>query len=56
MLTDYIYIISWEILRSGRVREFTTIDREEYEEVLNNIIKSNKYKLLEAYKIDLEEL
>ena len=56
MMTDYIYIINWEILKSGKVREFSTLDKEEYEEVLKNIIKSNKYKLLEAYKLDLEEL
>ena len=53
MLTDYIYIISWEIKRSGRVREFTTLDEQEYKEVLKNIINSNRYELLEHYVLEL---
>lgn len=56
MMCDYIYIVNWEIIRSGRVREFTTLDKEEFDVFVSNIIKSSKYKLLEAYKLDLEEL
>ena len=28
MMSDYIYIINWEIVRSGKVREKTFIDKE----------------------------
>ena len=49
-----IYIINWEILKSGKVREFTTFDFEEYEEVKKNIINSNRYKLIEFYALELE--
>ena len=55
-MTDYIYIINWEILRSGKVREKSFIDKEEYEEFLKTIIGNKNYKLLDSYKLDLEEL
>ena len=49
MMCDYIYIINWEILRSGKVREFTTLNKEEYEEVLKNI------RMLHLYTHQLEK-
>lgn len=55
MMTDYIYIINWEILRSGKVREKTFLDKKEFDEFVRYIIGNKNYKLLEAYKLDLEE-
>lgn len=54
-MTDYIYIINWEIVRSGKVRERAFIDKEEYEEFLKKIIGNKNYKLLDSYKLDLEK-
>ena len=56
MMCDYIYIINWEIVRSGKVREKTFINKKEYEEFLKKIIENKNYKLLESYKLDLIEL
>ena len=53
MKNNWVYVISWEIKRSGRVREFTTLDEQEYKEVLKNIINSNRYELLEHYVLEL---
>ena len=55
MMCDYIYIINWEIVRSGKVREKAFLDKEEYEDFLKVILESKEFKLLESYKLDLEE-
>ena len=56
MMCDYIYIVNWEIKTSGKVREATFLDKAEYDEFVKKIISNSRYKLLEAYKLDLEEL
>ena len=56
MMCNYVYIINWEILRSGKVREKVFLDKEEYKEFLKKIIENKNYKLLESYKLDLIEL
>ena len=53
MKNNMFYTIVWEIKRTGRVRDFVTFDKQEYEEVLKNIENSNRYKLLEHYKLEL---
>ena len=55
MMSDMIYVISWEIIKSGKVREQVFLDKEEFEEFFQTIIGSKDYKLLEAYKLDLED-
>ncbi len=55
MMCDYIYLVSWEILRSGKVREKAFLEKEEYDEFIKYIVGHKSYKLLEAYKLDLEE-
>ena len=52
-MKNTIYIINWEIKRSGKVREFSTFDEEEFREVLKNIENSDRYELIEFYKMDL---
>ncbi len=54
-MCDLVYIINWEIVRSGRIREKCFLEKEEFEDFLKVIIESKEYKLLEAYKLDLEE-
>lgn len=56
MNNNCVYIVNWEILRSGKIRERVFLDKEEFETVVKNIQASSKYKLLEAYKLDLVEL
>lgn len=53
MKNNMVYTIVWEIKRSGRVRDFCTLDKQEYEEVLKNIINNNRYELLEHYELEL---
>ena len=55
MLCDYIYIVDWEMVESGKVREKTFLDKKEFDEFIKVILESKRYKLLEAYKLDLEE-
>lgn len=50
-----IYVVNWEILRSGKVREFTTFDYGEYREMIHTIMESNKYELIEFYAMELEK-
>lgn len=52
-MKNTIYIINWEIIRSGKIREFSTLDKQEYEEVLKNINNNNRYKLVEHYELEL---
>ena len=56
MLCDYLYVLDWEIIENGKIIERTFLDKEEYEEFLKLIIGNKRYKLLETYKLDLEEL
>ena len=56
MMSDYIYIVNYEIIPSGRVREKVFLSKEEYIEFKNNIVKSSRYNLLEAYVLDMEEV
>ena len=55
-MKNTIYTVIWEILRSGRLREFTTFDYEEYRNKINAIENNNRYKIIEFYAMELIEL
>ena len=54
-MNNTIYIINWEILRSGRIREYSTFDYKEYKDMIRTIEKSDRYKLIEFYALYLED-
>ena len=56
MMCDYVYVINWEILRSGKVREKVFFNKIEFDNFVKHILANSRYKLLEAYKLDLVEL
>ena len=56
MFTDLLYIISWEILRSGEKKECVFIDKECYNRQKSYLLEhKERYKILESYTLDMEE-
>ena len=57
MFTDLLYIISWEILRSGEIKEAIFIDKECYKRQKSYLLEhKERYKILESYILDMEEV
>ena len=54
-MKNTIYIINWEILRSGRIREYSTFDYKEYKDMIKTIKENDRYKLIEFYVLKLEK-
>ncbi|MBQ8472846.1 MAG: hypothetical protein IJ501_05030 [Bacilli bacterium] len=56
MENNWVYIIVWEIKRSGRVRDFTTLDKQEYQNFKEYLInKADKFEIIEDYVLELVE-
>ena len=56
MFTDNLYIIVWEILRNGEIKECTFIDKECYNRQKSYLLEHKEYyKILESYVLDMEE-
>ncbi len=56
MMNDYMYIISWEIVKSGKVMEKSFLNKEEYENFKKQLLNDSKYKVLEFYVLDLKAI
>ena len=57
MFNDNLYVISWEILRSGEIKEAIFIDKECYNRQKGYLLEhKERYKILESYILDMEEV
>lgn len=56
MRNNWIYIINWEIKRSGRIRELSTLNKVEYECFLEYLKEhEHLFEILENYVLELVE-
>lgn len=54
MKYNMVYIITWEIKRSGRIRELSTLDKVEYECFLEYLKEhQHLFEILENYELEL---
>lgn len=55
MENNWIYIIVWEVKRTGRVKELTTLDKVEYECFLEYLKEhAHLFEILENYVLEVK--
>lgn len=55
-MEKWVHILVWEIKRSGRIREFSTLDKQEYQDFKEYLAsKADRFEILEDYVLELVE-